>query len=184
MRSRPKFRLLPLKYASVMPNRSLANSIARVAASTLVVLALAGCASGTPTSSGDPAPSSSASAESGAQNDTGGASVPDFCGDFEAAGGNGATVGPVQLWTGREPVLADVGERLTAMNAVEAPVEVQAEWNAMKSYYERIAAAFESTNPDAAVDSEEQALVGQFSAENADLVDDYEAVIDYYFATC
>ena len=182
--------------------RLIPHAPLRVLVPALVVITFAGCSSGstgTSTSAsssvtqapsgGDTGAPSEASDPTGptdasAPSDPGGATEADFCRDYRAAGGTGATVGPVQVWAGRDAVLADVGSSLTAMNAVEAPTEVEAQWNTMKSYYERVAAAFEATDPDPAVGIDEQTLVGELSAEEAALTDDYEAVTSYYFATC
>ncbi len=110
----------------------------------------------------------------------------DFCSDYEEAGGSGATVGPVQVWLGRDEVLADVRVRLGAMNAVAPPSEVEAEWNAMKSHYENIEADFEAADPSGPTltDSEGQPLVGKYADATSTVKSDYEAVTDYYFATC
>jgi hypothetical protein len=102
----------------------------------------------------------------------------DFCTDYEAAGGTGATVGPLQLWLPKEDLAAEIDGKLSAMGDLEAPAEVAEAWDASRTYYEDLAAAADAlpaggtiTDPETYGTSEEMS-------------DTFSQVTDWYFATC
>jgi hypothetical protein len=102
----------------------------------------------------------------------------DFCTEFEANGGDGATVGVVLTFAAKEEILADAQPRLDAMGDLEPPDEIAAEWDVMKQYYADVVTAAEAL-PDGAsfnASPEYPAL--------AEAPDEYQVVTDYYFATC
>lgn len=147
----------------------MSRSLATVATASAVALlfALAGCSVPAPAPGGD-------------QGEAGDppAATSDFCTEFEENGGDGSTVGVVLTFASKEDILADVQPRLDAMGDLTPPDEIATEWTTMKEYYGELAAAAEALPDGAAFNTspEYQAL--------AEAPDEYEAVVDYYFATC
>lgn len=98
----------------------------------------------------------------------------DFCSEFEANGGTGATIGPLQTWLAKEDLLPDVQSRVDAMGDISGPGEIASEWDTMRTYYTDLLAAVE-----------ELPAGGRLTDPSlVQAPDEYQAVTDYYFATC
>jgi ABC-type transport system substrate-binding protein len=100
----------------------------------------------------------------------------DFCTEFESNGGNGSMLGPVQSWLPKEDLLPDVQSRVDAMGDIEPPADIATEWGVLKTYYTDLLTAVEAL-PDGGTLTGDAAALGQAP-------DEYQAVTDYYFATC
>jgi len=136
-----------------------------LAAGAVSTALLAGCSPTTTTAEPgtDPGQTADAPAASG-----------DFCSEFEANGGTGATVGPLQTWLVKEDILPDVQGRLDAMGDIEPPAEIADAWTIMKDYYSDLLAATEALPAGGYLT--DPSLTGA--------PDEYQVVVDYYFATC
>lgn len=132
-----------------------------LAAATLVVLA--GC---------------SAPAAPGGDDESVAPEPSAFCAEFEANGGTGASIGPVQTWLPKEQLLPDVQSRVDVMADIEPPTEIAAEWAAMKTYYSDLLVAAEGLPEGGTL-----ASVENFDAL-AEAPQEYEVVTDYVFASC
>lgn len=138
-----------------------------VAALAAAVLALTACSS-SDGSVDAPAP------------DTGGveASVEpagdDACEAFEAQGGTGATLGPVQLLDSPDAMTADVDGRLAAVEGIEPPDAVAAEWEAAVAYYEGLRDALGSGG--------DVSTLASLTTEALEI--DFGALTDWYFESC
>ena len=125
------------------------TAIRHIAAAGAALLLLAGCTPGAP----------------------GAAGASGFCTEFEANGGTGATIGPLQSWVTKEDLLPDVQGRLDAMGDIVPPAEISSEWDVMKTYYTDVLAAVEQL-PEGGTLMES----GGF-AELGQAPDEYEAVV-------
>ena len=121
-------------------------------------LTLSGCSS--------PTPDTSAAPEAG---------TSDFCEEFEANGGGGATIAPLQITSPKEDLVASITEQLDAMADLEPPADIAEAWAEQKSYLEGM---LETANglPDG----------GALGAADTVPTDPgtYQAIVDYYFDNC
>ncbi|MEO8261677.1 MAG: hypothetical protein ABI566_03830 [Pseudolysinimonas sp.] len=133
------------------------------AASALAFAALlAACSSPAPSGGADPGTGGDAPAAAG-----------DFCAEFEANGGTGATIGPLQTWLVKEDLLPDVQGRVDAMGDITPPADIATEWDIMKTYYVDLLAAVEALPAG-----------GHLSGEGIKAPEEYQVVTDYFFETC
>jgi len=105
------------------------------------------------------------------------ATSSDFCAEFEAAGGTGASFGGVALFYPKEDLVAGLEEAVTVL-AVTPPEEVAEEWNALKAFYEK--ALVEANKLDAGEMLGDPALL----EESGTLTDEVDTLTDYFFDTC
>jgi hypothetical protein len=131
-------------------------ALRHIAAAGAALLLLAGCAPGAP----------------------GAPSASGFCAEFEANGGTGASIGPLQSWVTKEDLLPDVQGRIDVMGDIVPPAEIASEWGLMKAYYTDVLAAVEQL-PEGGTLMESGEFAGLGQAP-----DEYQAVVDYYFAAC
>ena len=140
-----------------------------VAALTAAVLALTACSS---SDGSDDAPATDAGVEAPAE--TSGDDPVEACEAFEAQGGTGATLGPVQLLDSPDAMQADVEARLAAVEGIEPPDAVAAEWEAAVAYYEGLRDALGSGG--------DTATLASLTTEALEI--DFGALSDWYFESC
>jgi len=104
------------------------------------------------------------------------ATSSDFCSDFEAAGGTGASFA-VALFYPKEDLVAGLEDAVTVL-AVTPPDEVAEDWNALKTFYEK--ALVEANKLDAGQTLGDPALL----EESGTLTGSVDTLTDYYFDTC
>lgn len=141
-----------------------------VAALATVALALTACSSGG--DSGDEAAPGTGVEVAG---ETAGDDAGDgACQAFEAQGGTGATLGPVQLLDSPDAMRADVEGRLAAVEGIEPPDAVAAEWEAAVAYYQGLSDALGSGGD-----------VSTLASLTTDALEiDFGALTDWYFESC
>jgi len=105
------------------------------------------------------------------------ATSSDFCAEFEAAGGTGASFGGVALFYPKEDLVAGLEDAVTVL-AVTPPDEVSEEWNALKAFYEK--ALVEANKLEAGALLSDPALL----EESGTLTDEVDTLTDYFFDTC
>jgi len=105
------------------------------------------------------------------------ATSSDFCAEFEAAGGTGASFGSVPLYTPKEDLVAGLEDAVTVL-AVTPPDEVATEWNALKAFYEKALA--DANKLDDGQTLGDPALL----EESGELTDEVDTLTDYFFDTC
>lgn len=146
-----------------------------VAALAAAVLALTACTS-SDGSDDAPAPDAggvAAPAET-AGDDGGDDAGDDACEAFQAQGGTGATLGPVQLLDSPDAMTADVEGRLAAVEGIEPPDAVAAEWEAAVAYYEGLRDALGSGG--------NVSTLASLTTEALEI--DFGALTDWYFESC
>ena len=129
-------------------------------------VSLAGCATAAPEGPAQVTPEAEAPATSS-----------DFCAEFEAAGGTGASFGGVALFYPKEDLVAGLEDAVTVL-AVTPPDEVSEEWNALKAFYEKALVA--ANKLDAGQTLGDPALL----EESGTLTDEVDTLTDYFFDTC
>lgn len=137
-----------------------------VAALAAAVLALTACSS---SDGSDDAPAPDAGVEAPAET-----AGDDACEAFEAQGGTGATLGPVQLLDSPDAMTADVESRLAAVEGIEPPDAVAAEWEAAVAYYEGLRDALGSGG--------DVSTLASLTTEALEI--DFGALTDWYFEAC
>jgi len=139
----------------------------RTALSAMILVAavsLAGCAAPATTSSPEAEPEAPSASS-------------DFCGEFEAAGGTGASFGGVALFYPKEDLIAGLDDALAVL-AVTPPDEVAEPWGALKAHYEKARAEAEKLEAGAMLS--DPALL----EESGTLTDEVDVLTDYYFDNC
>ncbi|MBI9115947.1 hypothetical protein [Sanguibacter suaedae] len=102
----------------------------------------------------------------------------DFCTDFEAAGGSGATVGPLQLWLPKEDLGAEIDGKLGAMGDLEPPAEIVEAWDASRTYYEDISGTVDALPAGGVINDPE------VYGTSEEMTDTFSQVTDWYFEIC
>ncbi len=107
-----------------------------------------------------------------------GSTTGSFCANFTANGGDGATIGTVQIWLPREQVLTAVQGKLAAMGNIAPPNKIADAWNATKDYYQRLDDAVQGLPEGGSLT--DSALIQELTQRR----EDFTAITDYYFAEC